>query len=334
MKDCNKDIMNYHQDEVNLKKGQRSDLKNRRNANRNRLEKGLIKNEDPVPDENVRQGSDAHGTTIQEPDNGYDIDDGAVFLKGDLKGKQGGDKTPQDAKKMVREALDDGSFKTPPEIKTNCVRVHYNDGPHVDIPVYRKTIDESGSEHYELAGSVWRESDPKGVNEWFKNCLDARCESGKNQMRALIKLLKSYCKCRSSYNLPSGFILSVLTDERYSGFESRLDKALRDLMTSIRDRLNFNLSVQHPVVNERLAESDDPACRNFRDLLSKSIADLKELDRKNCKRSQALKTWKKVFNGTTYFDEAISEAEAEEKKSAAACVAGTAVMVKPYGSHY
>ena len=333
MKDCNKDITNYHQDEVKLKSGQRNNLKSRRDANRNRLDKGLIKNEDPVPAENVRQGSDAHGTTIQEPDNGYDIDDGAVFIKDDLKGKQGGDKTPQDAKRMVRDAVDDGAFKTPPEIKTNCVRVHYDDGPHVDIPVYRKTVDENDSEFYELAGSVWRESDPKGVNSWFQNSLNARCESGKPQMRSLIQLFKSYCKCRPSYSLPSGFILSVLTDERYSGFNDRFDRAFRDLMISVRNRLNLDLSVQHPVVNEKLAEVDDPACRKFRDLLSTSIAELEALDRSNCKRSQALKIWKKIFNNTTYFDVAISDAETEEKKSAAACVAATSVMVKPYGSN-
>ncbi len=333
MKDCNKDIIDYHQDEVKLKSTQRNSLKNRRDVNRSRLKKGLIKNEDPVPDDNVRQGSDAHGTTIQEPCNGYDIDDGVVFLKEDLIGKQGGDKTPMDAKKMVRNAVDDGSFKTPPEIKTNCIRVHYDDGPHVDIPVYRKQVTANGSELHELASSVWRESDPKGVNDWFQDCLNARCESGKPQMRSLIRLFKAYCKCRPSYSLPSGFILSVLADERYSVFNDRLDKAFRDLMISFRERLNFDLSVQHPVVNEKLAETNDPACKKFRELLSTSIVDLAELDRKNCKRSQALKVWKKIFNGTTYFDDSISDAEAEEKKSAAACVAATPVMVKPYGSN-
>jgi len=318
MKDCNKDITNYYIDEVRLKKSQRSNLKNRRDANRKRLETGLKKNEDPTPDEFVRQGSDAHGTIL--------IDD--------LKGKQGGDKTPQDAKKMVRDAVDDGSFKTAPEIKTNCVRVHYDDGPHVDIPVYRKTTDENNHEIFEIASSAWKESSLKGVNNWFQNCLNTRCDEGKSQMRTLVKLFKSYCKCRPSYSLPSGFILSVLTDEKYEGHNSRLDKIFREMMIEIRNRLNISFCVQHPVVNENLAEIDEPKCRNLRDLLSTSITDLESLDRSNCKRSQALKIWKKVFNNTNYFDDEIQSAEEEEKKRASACIAAAPVaMVKPYGSY-
>ena len=66
------------------------------------------------------------------------------------------------------DAVDDGSFKTDPEIKTNCVRVYYNDGPHVDIPVYRSITDGFGNDKYELASVDWKESDPEGVNRWFR----------------------------------------------------------------------------------------------------------------------------------------------------------------------
>ncbi|MCB1092958.1 MAG: hypothetical protein KDL87_15580, partial [Verrucomicrobiae bacterium] len=135
MKDCNKDVSNYHRDRVILNSGQRKQLRERRNANRDRVKKGLAKNDDPLPEEFIIQGSYAAKTTIQEPANAYDIDDGAAFDKEGLRGRQGGHKTALDAKKMVRDAVDNGAFKTPPQVKTNCVRVQYDDGTHVDIPV-------------------------------------------------------------------------------------------------------------------------------------------------------------------------------------------------------
>ena len=129
MKDCNKDIRNYHKDRVVLNSKQRTNLRERRNANRERLQRGLKANEKPLPKEFVIQGSYQAKTTIQEPNNAYDIDDGAVFLLEELKGPQGGDMTPLDAKKMVRDAVDDGSFKTSPEVKTNCCLLYTSPSP-------------------------------------------------------------------------------------------------------------------------------------------------------------------------------------------------------------
>ncbi|MEM9284046.1 MAG: cyclic GMP-AMP synthase DncV-like nucleotidyltransferase [Verrucomicrobiota bacterium] len=329
MKDCNRDVTNYHRDRVILNPGQRKQLRERRNANRDRLKKGLKKNGDPSPDEFIIQGSYAAKTTIQEPANAYDIDDGAAFSKDALLGPQGGEKSALDAKKMVRDAVDDGSFKTPPEVKTNCVRVHYNDGTHVDIPVYRKSIGPDGANYYEIASSDWKESNPKGVNDWFSGCLARHSGDGKDQMREVIRLVKGYCKHRPGHSLPSGFALTVLVDEAYGGFETRLDRVFRNVVTAIRDRLRSSLAVKHPVVEEHLADEGDTKCAKLRELLSSSMEQLAKLDRGNCKRSDALKVWKKVFN-TDYFDSAIEDALQEEKNAAAAAVASVTVMPKPF----
>jgi len=224
MKDCNTDITDYHLERVVLNSKQRKRLKKRRDANRDRLKRGLKADDKPQPTEFVIQGSYYAKTTIQEPENAYDVDDGAVFLLEDLKGPNGGDMTPLAAKKMVRDAVHDESFKTPPEVKTNCVRVHYDDGTHVDIPVYRKTSKADGSDFYEIASSTWKESDPKGVNNWFDERISLRGVDGKDQMRVLIRLIKAYCKHRPSYNLPSGFVLTVLVDEKYWNHDKRLDR--------------------------------------------------------------------------------------------------------------
>ena len=332
MKDCSIDITTYHEDRVVLKPDQRQLLRDRRNANRERLKRGLKASDKPLPKEFVIQGSYFAKTTIQEPRGAYDIDDGAVFLYEDLKGPQGGDMSPIDAKKMVRDALDDGSFKAPPEVKTNCVRVHYNDGSHVDIPVYRKTSLPGGSEQFEIASSIWKLSDPKGVNRWFDKRLNLRSGAGPDQMRVLIRLLKAYCKHRPSYSLPSGFVLTVLIDEVYWTHDSRLDRAFRNLITAVRNRLIVTKLVKHPVVDEKLAESDDPKCGKLQELLTTSLESLAVLDRANCRRSEALKAWKKVFN-TDCFDGLIADTEEEEKRAACAAVASVAVMPKPYASH-
>ena len=114
MKDCDRDIRDYHRERVALSASQRQELKDRRDSNRNRLRIGLKKNEDPKPKKSVSQGSYAMRTVIQEPDNAYDIDDGVVFTKESLKGPKGGDKSPLDARKMVRDAVHSDSFTTPP----------------------------------------------------------------------------------------------------------------------------------------------------------------------------------------------------------------------------
>lgn len=123
MKDCAKDIEKYHSDRVLLTGRQRIKLRDRRDANRTRLGKGLDRNEKPRPEKFVTQGSYAMKTTIQELDHNYDIDDGVVFARASLKGSQGADMRALDSRKMVRDAVDDGSFKRDPEIKPNCVRV-------------------------------------------------------------------------------------------------------------------------------------------------------------------------------------------------------------------
>ncbi len=331
MKDCDKDIRGYHSDCVALTEKQRADLRGRRDANRRRVENGLEANDDPVPEELVIQGSYAMRTTIQEPGNDYDIDDGAVFSEESLEGARGADMSALDARKMVREAADDGSFKQAPEIKPNCVRVFYDDGPHVDIPVYRRL---TGGDDFELAGPDWKPSDPKGVNSWFEDCLDRHGAAGRAQFRQVIRLLKSLCKNRPSSALPSGFVLTVLSEECYDGLDDRLDRAVRDVLLSVRDRLRSDLTVTHPVVDEWLIGSDDDSkTRKLRELLERAAKDLDVLSRPNCTRSMALKAWKKIFN-TDYFDDEIETASKAAMKASSIAVVGLSPSrPKPYGRH-
>ena len=331
MNDCDRDIRDYHRVRVGLSQSQRQTLKDRRDSNRDRLRSGLGKNEDPAVKRSVTQGSFAMRTIIQEPNNAYDIDDGAVFTKDSLKGPRGGEKSPLDTRKMVRDAVHSDSFAKPPEVKTNCIRVYYNDGPHVDIPVYRELKDWLGNTSYELASAEWKQSDPDGVNGWFKSWLNRKKDNGQKHSRELIRLVKSICKNRQSYPLPSGFVITLLIEERYTLAHERLDIDLRHVIKALRDRLNGDLRVRHPVVEgEWLIDSDsEHKTRNLRDLLNTAVNDLSVLDLPNCTRSRALKTWKKVLY-TNFFDERIAEAEKQEKANSKAAAATLVSSPKPW----
>jgi len=303
MIDCSKEMTKFHEKDVRLKESQRQQMRDHRNANQTRLRKGLKENEKPVPNRNIKQGSYAMHTMVQHPDNDYDIDDGAVFLRTDLKGQRDGDMSPREARDMVRDALDDGSFLIPPETKKNCVRVQYQAGYHVDVPVYREFKDDSGKVILELASSEWRESDPQLITNWFNNTVITKSPDQNNgrQMRRIVCLLKQFARSRKSWKLPSGLILSVLVDEKYWACDGRDDLALYHTMQTIRDRLKLASNIYNPVdFSEELSKgTDDPKVQELLDRLDWAIDRLRDVFNETCSKNEALKRWDDVFK--SYF---------------------------------
>lgn len=329
MYDLNKEIVDFQNKKVSLNDKQQGVMRGRRDANQKRLAKGLKANGGPSILRHVAQGSYAMYTMTQDAANDYDIDDGVVFDKEDLKGNQGAYLSHLDARKMVRHAVDDGSFKTAPEIKTNCVRVHYDAGYHVDIPVYRQLDDGS----LELASSTWKGSSPKEVTTWYNTAVIKQSPDFTNgrQMRRDAKLLKIFSKSRSSWKqqAPSGLAISSLIDEKYVSDAERDDKSLYHTMVAIRDRLILDLQVWHPVrTAEELTNGyDDAKTKFFRDKLDKAIDDLSILFESTCTRLDALKAWDKVFDHQ-FFKDLIEE---EKKKSKAKIATIPAVIAtKPW----
>ena len=80
--------------------------------------------------------------------------------------------TSLQARQMVRDAVDNGKFKRAPEVRANCVRVLYEAGYHVDLPVYRRVVTSTvlGDDiYYELAASGgWKRSDARAVSDWYE----------------------------------------------------------------------------------------------------------------------------------------------------------------------
>ncbi len=329
MFDCAKDLGAYHDQDVTLPKSEQDAMRDRRNSNRTRLRNGLSKNGKPAPLEFVKQGSYAMKTMVRDPDNDYDIDDGVYFRKGDLLGDRGAEMTSLQARQMVRDAVDDGKFKRAPEVRSNCVRVFYEKGYHVDLPVYRQVVISTvfGDEiHHELASSSgWKRSDARDVSDWYE---DERGKSANGrQLRRVNRDLKKYARSRYSWRggLLSGFGISVLTTERYR-FNDREDRALYDTMVAIRDRLTWNLQVAHPVTPGDYITSapDDAKARCFREKLTEAIDTLQPLFESDCTRERALKCWDKVF-ATTFFSERL-EGENRAAVTAPAIISAAALL--------
>lgn len=304
MKDCAKDVLAYHDDKVSLPQSERTNMRERRDANRDRLKTRLKAKENPLPKEFIKQGSYAMLTMVQDSSNDYDIDDGVYFTQASLKGPNGGDKAARDARQMVCDALADERFNKQPEVKKNCVRIFYNDGYHVDMPVYR-IRDNDGD--YELASSSdWVHSRAADVEEWFNNANQTKSpdENNGRQFRRIVRMLKKFAKSRDSWKsqTTSGFAITILAEEKYVSNKDREDTALRDTMQAIYNRLLWNLEVAHPVTpgGKVTNGADDSKMKFFREKLESALKDLEVLDKSDCTREQALKAWDKVF-GTDFF---------------------------------
>jgi hypothetical protein len=249
---------------------------------------------------------------VQDAASDYDIDDGVYFDKAKLVGPNGGEKSSADIKQMVCDALQDARFATQPEIHTNCVRVYYNEGYHVDVPTYRRSYDSWGNATFELASTKWKASDPLAVTKWFKEQNKDRSpdQIKDGQLCRIVKYLKSFGRSRPSWKgqMASGFMISVLVTETYIANADREDLCLRATMRAIYGRLLANFEISHPVLPEKLTKcSDDVRARFLRDKLEWALKQLEVLDDWDCTEDEANAAWNTVFN-TDYFVNQLEEA--------------------------
>ena len=140
MYDLSSKLDKFYENEVRLPGSEKNKLREKKDLNIQRLKDGLEEyNEENNTSysiaEIVEQGSIAMSTTTQNDSNDYDIDVAVIFDKSNI-----GDLGPNAIKNVVVEALKKKctNFKKEPEAKTNCVRIEYNDGYHVDFAIYRK----------------------------------------------------------------------------------------------------------------------------------------------------------------------------------------------------
>lgn len=316
MYNCHDDVLAFHNQKVTLPDEERNEMRQRRDANRRRLRDGLARDKEPSPSESQTQGSYAHRTMVQDKSKDYDIDDGAYFWKDALVGPKGGDKTAHDVKEMVRKALHDDRFSTPPEVRTNCVRVFYNAGYHVDVPVYRQVnVSVWGEKQVrcEIASSGWKTANPVAVTRWFNEQNERQSPDTTNgrQLRRQTRLNKAFARSRESWRprIATGFMITTLiADNCYRSDAAREDAALYQTIVAMRDRLHWSLEIAHPTVAGEMLTSgpDDARSRFLRDKLDWAIGELGVLLKAHCTRQQALKAWDKVFD-TTFFSDRLDD---------------------------
>lgn len=342
MYDSSSQVTKYHNDQVSLPGKEQTQMRNRRNANRDRLKKGLKSNGKPAPIGCHSQGSYRMWTMVQDADNDFDIDDGVYFKDGDLVGPNGGKMNALQVRQMVCEALQvENKFKRAPEVLKNCVRVYYNEGHHVDVPAYRriesKCLWTGGVTYtYELASSDWKRSDPKQVTNWFNATNKSLSpDSGVNggQFRRVVRMLKKFARSRSSWktSMASGFMLTKLAQEEFLAVEGREDKALRETMRRIYERLSWNTTIDHPVPDcGTLTKEGDGRPGFLRDRLKENLKHLEVLDEPGCSHDQAMKAWDKVFNCDWF----AQQPTPERTSAASVCGEPTAAIEKRGGGRY
>lgn len=311
MFDLSSEMGNFYNEEVVLSGETQTNLHKKRKLNVDRLIAGLKEyNEENNTSYKVvytvTQGSIAMHTAVQNDKLDYDIDVAIIFDKENI-----GDVGSQAIKTVVVDSLNRKctGFSVAPEAKTNCVRVVYKDGYHIDFAIYRKIKQYDGSYEYEHAGSDWRSRDPKAITDWFRDEVKAKGVV----LRQVIRLLKMFSKSRESWQMPGGLIQSVLCDEVSLSTYTRIDEVLYHCLKAIKDRLMWNKQVWNPTdtsLSLLLKESDKEKLNNLYNRLALYIKKLDPLFDEKCDKSTACAAWNNFFNHEYWAAEGMNESTA------------------------
>ena len=212
----------------------KNELRTSRNAIRKDIETYFDNNRDKHTVKFKGQGSFAMNTTIL-PNNGeYDVDDGVYIF-----GKEEDKPTPATAHSWIVKAVENRTNQETID-KNTCVRVQYAKNYHVDLPIYYKTTDNNSESFFdsenipELAHKAkdWIESDPYAFKKWF----DEKAKD-KNQLKRIVRYLKAWTDNKSSLNLPSGMVFTILAVDNYVS-KDRDDESFLETLEAIQKSID------------------------------------------------------------------------------------------------
>ena len=307
MYDCNTKMLKFYHDHVRLGGDLRTQLKDQRDINLDRLNNGLMKLGTrhgviyPPFVFHQNQGSYAMHTLNKHPKKDYDIDVGVIFEKDDLSSN------PHDARALVGAAMKEagGNFSKEPETRTNAVTIWYAEGHHVDFAVYRQ-YSENGIMVFEHAGNEWKRRNPLEVSQWFQERVDTLSPSKAlgalvepQQLRRIVRLVKAFAKSQPLLKLPGGMIITTLVVECYKAHPYFDDIALFNTLKALQSRLQYDVRVMSPV--ELGAELTgklkyQSQVRQFVNELDRVLTALNVLEQEDCNILIASKAWYAFFN--------------------------------------
>lgn len=296
----------FYNKHVVLKKEQKNELHEKKKLNIDRLKDGLIAyNEEygtdyKLAEEPVTQGSVAMHTVTQNESNDYDIDIAIVFEKDSFP------ETTTKAKRVIEKSLlkKCTGFTVAPKAHTNCVRIVYKDGYHIDFAIYRRFKENENDDEYtyEHCGSQWRKRDPRAITKWFVE----QNKFHNSRLREIVRLLKMFSKSRNLWEMPGGLIQSVLCEEKCQATYTRLDERFYYTLELIKSRLESNTEVLNPT-DPSLSlihnQNETSKLTNLYNRISKYIKKLDVLFESSCTKEQAISAWSDFFNHSYWASE-------------------------------
>src|SRR5688500_879005 len=122
MYDCSAQVTRFHNDKISLTTAERTLMRERRDANRDRIRRGLDRNFRLAPDAFHSQGSYAMKTMVQSSPEHVDIDDGIYFVREKLVAGDRSELSAAQVRQLIADAAKDPAFNKQPEIRETCVR--------------------------------------------------------------------------------------------------------------------------------------------------------------------------------------------------------------------
>jgi len=313
MADCN-DLFKNFLGKITVPSAKTDNLQRGRNAIKERIESHFSKVLAAKKPSFYLQGSYALKTMVQPlGQEDYDLDDGVYLEHTD---DDISTPTPQTVSNWIVKAVEYHTKKKPIN-KKNCVRVVYEEGYHIDLPVYRniRGIIHLGT----LEGDKWVPSDAKKFNNWFYERLDKT-----EQMRSCIKYLKAW-KDVNDCDLKGIHITVLVGDEsNHIEVDGRDDMSLANTVDQIIEYLKDKRAIYNPIdKSENFIESWskgklDSTIKSLEEFREKTQEALAEDD-----KEQASKIWRELFGKRFPLH------KAEDSKKKEAVVVATTIVERP-----
>lgn len=238
------------------------------------------------------QGSYKNHTLIRPVRMGEEFDiDAGVYLMFDAE-SQG--VQAKDAKSIFRSILENYcSANTDAKLtdtKPNCERISYPGSFHIDLPLYYFVKDTKIC-RLATESSGWIDSDPKSLQDWFDNKINAFSSEKKARLRRCIKNIKTWVALKA-VKLPS-IAITVFIANKFADFEQDDDVFVQNA-ANLAHHLNTDNKILSPINRDDLIAGTDEDKTKLNEQLRKLINSLVEANDRHS-ATEAHPYWSSIF---------------------------------------